>query len=184
FVAAHDGFTLADVVAYSRKHNEANGEANRDGEHDNNSWNNGVEGPTDDPAILAARAADMRALLATLFASRGTIMLTAGDEFGRSQGGNNNAYAQDNETTWLDWENRDRVLEAYVAELAALRERLPLLSDPRFLTGAGDPPDVVWLAPSGAPMTPADWEGEAADTLAMVLGAPEKRVAVLVNRSR
>src|SRR5690606_1970207 len=101
FVAAHDGFTLADVVAYSRKHNEANGEANRDGEHDNNSWNNGVEGPTDDPAILAARAADMRALLATLFASRGTIMLTAGDEFGRSQGGNNNAYAQDNETTWL-----------------------------------------------------------------------------------
>lgn len=184
FVAAHDGFTLADVVAYSRKHNEANGEANRDGEHDNNSWNNGVEGPTDDPAILAARAADMRALLATLFASRGTIMLTAGDEFGRSQGGNNNAYAQDNETTWLDWENRDRDLETYVAELAALRERLPLLSDPRFLTGAGDPPDVAWLAPSGAAMTPADWEGETADTLAMVLGAPEKRVAVLVNRSR
>ncbi len=183
FVAAHDGMTLADLVAFSHKHNEANGEANHDGEHDNHSWNHGHEGPTDDPAIRAARAADIRALLGTLFASRGTIMLTAGDEFGRSQAGNNNAYAQDNAITWLDWQNRDRALEAHVADLAGLRARLPLLSDPRFLTGSGDPPDVVWLVPGGRPMTPAEWEGEVADTLAMVLASPEKRVAVLINRS-
>ncbi|TIU36674.1 MAG: glycogen debranching enzyme GlgX, partial [Mesorhizobium sp.] len=96
FIAAHDGMTLADIVAYERKHNEANGEQNRDGHNDNLSWNNGAEGETDDEAISLARSNDRRALLATLFASRGTIMLTAGDEFGRTQKGNNNAYAQDN----------------------------------------------------------------------------------------
>ncbi len=103
FLAAHDGFTLADTVAYQTKHNEANGEGNRDGHNENCSWNNGVEGPSDDPVVAAARAADLRALLATLFASTGTIMLTAGDEFGRSQQGNNNAYAQDNAIGWIDW---------------------------------------------------------------------------------
>jgi glycogen debranching enzyme len=184
FVAAHDGMTLADLVAYARKHNEANGEANRDGEHDDHSWNHGHEGLTDAAAIRAARDADIRALLGTLFASRGTIMLTAGDEFGRSQRGNNNAYSQDNEITWLDWENRDRALEHNFAALSALRARLPLLSDPRFLTGSGVPPDVAWLAPAGHPMTPAEWEDEHADALAMVLGSETKRVAVLVNRSR
>jgi glycogen debranching enzyme len=184
FVAAHDGTTLADLVAYAGKHNDANGEGNRDGEHDNHSWNHGHEGPSDNPAVRAARDADIRALLGTLFASRGTIMLTAGDEFGRTQGGNNNAYAQDNDITWLDWENRDRALEEHVADLAALRFRLPILSDPRFLTGRGDPPDVVWLAPAGHPMTPAAWEGDEAETLAMVLGAETKRVAVLINRTR
>jgi glycogen operon protein len=184
FVAAHDGFTLADLVSYSRKHNEANGEANRDGDNGNHAWNHGHEGPTDDPAIRAARRADVRAMLATLFASRGTIMLTAGDEFGRSQGGNNNAYCQDNETTWLDWEGRDRDLEDHVAALAALRARQPLLSDPRFLTGRGDPPDVAWLLPSGAAMTPADWEAERADCLAMVLAGDKARVAVLINRTQ
>ncbi len=130
FVAAHDGFTLADLVSYDEKHNEANGEANRDGNGTNHSWNNGVEGPSDDPAIRAARARDVRALLASLFASRGSIMLTAGDEFGRSQHGNNNAYAQDNETTWLDWRGRDRDLEAFTAALAAFRRAHPALADP------------------------------------------------------
>ena len=103
FIAAHDGMTLADVVAYERKHNEANGEANRDGHNENLSWNNGAEGETGDAKIIEARRRDVKALLSTLFASRGTVMLTAGDEFGRSQKGNNNAYAQDNEITWLDW---------------------------------------------------------------------------------
>ena len=109
FIAAHDGMTLADICAYERKHNEANGEQNRDGHDENFSWNNGVEGETANTEVTAQRERDVRALLATLFASRGTIMLTAGDEFGRTQKGNNNAYAQDNELTWLDWAGRDRV---------------------------------------------------------------------------
>ena len=121
FLAAHDGFTLADTVAYVERHNDANGEGNRDGHGDNLSWNGGVEGATDDAAIVARRARDVRALLATLFASRGTVMLTAGDEFGRSQGGNNNAYAQDNAIGWVDWVQRDRDLEAFVAALAEFR---------------------------------------------------------------
>lgn len=121
FLAAHDGFTLADTVAYVERHNHANGEGNRDGHGDNLSWNGGVEGATDDAAIVARRARDVRALLATLFASRGTVMLTAGDEFGRSQGGNNNAYAQDNAIGWVDWVQRDRDLEAFVAALAEFR---------------------------------------------------------------
>ncbi len=176
FVAAHDGFALADVTAYAAKHNEQNGEGNRDGHNDNASWNNGAEGPTDDPAIRAARRADAVALLATLFASRGTIQLTAGDEFGRSQQGNNNAYAQDNVLTWLDWPGRDRELEAFVASLAAVRRRHAVLRDPRFLTDA----DVAWLAPSGQPMWERDWNDPAAPGMAMRLDG----VAVLFNRSR
>jgi len=121
FIAAHDGFSLADLVAYERKHNEANGEKNRDGHNENFSWNNGVEGQPADTKIVAARRRDVRALLATLFASRGAIMLTAGDEFGRTQKGNNNAYCQDNETTWLDWRGRDRELETFVGSLAEMR---------------------------------------------------------------
>jgi glycogen operon protein len=184
FIAAHDGFTLADLVAHREKHNMANGEGNRDGHGENLSWNNGAEGATDDPAVLAARGRDLRALLATLFASRGTIMLTAGDEFGRSQNGNNNAYAQDNPTTWLDWEGRDRALEDHCAHLAALRRAIPALSDPRLLTGEGAEPDVAWLTPQGAPMTPADWESPEAGALAMVLARPgEGRIAVLFNRT-
>ena len=139
----------------------ANGEHNRDGHGENHSWNNGVEGPTDDPAVLAERRRDLKALLATLFASRGTIMLTAGDEFGRTQGGNNNAYAQDNPITWLDWEDRDRDLEAHAAALAALRRAHPALADPTLLTGAPGPdgiPDVAWLTPGGTAKTVADWE--------------------------
>ncbi len=138
FLAAHDGFTLADLVSYAERHNHANGEDNRDGHGDNLSWNNGVEGPSDDPAIRQRRRDDLRALLATLFASRGTIMLTAGDEFGRTQQGNNNAYAQDNAIGWVDWQNRDRDLEDFVAALAAFRaaNRLDAVAPTPTPTGA------------------------------------------------
>ncbi len=150
FVAAHDGFTLRDSVSYAGRHNWANGEDNRDGQAENYAWNNGVEGPSDDPAVVAARDADVRALLGTLFASTGTIMLTAGDEFGRTQQGNNNAYAQDNPMTWLDWEGRDRALEDHVAALAAWRaERAGWFV--RF------PEHGAWLGANGM-MELADWE--------------------------
>ena len=182
FIAAHDGFALADLVAYEHKHNAANGEDNRDGHNENLSWNNGVEGATDDPVIRAARRRDLRALLGTLFASRGTIMLTAGDEFGRTQGGNNNAYAQDNPMTWLDWTGRDTELEAWVAELAALRRAHPELAGPDLLTGATGADgvaDVAWLAPTGAPMAEGDWNAPDASAFAMLLAG---RLAVLFNR--
>jgi glycogen operon protein len=187
FIAAHDGLTLADLVAYRHKHNHANGEGNRDGHEPNHSWNNGVEGPTDDPAVDAARTRDVRALLATLFASRGTIMLTAGDEFGRTQGGNNNAYSQDNPTTWLDWAGRDTGLEAFTAGLAALRRAEPQLGDPALLTGrtgAHGLPDVEWLTVRGVPKTVRDWEAARASAFAMVLArGGDGRLAVLFNRS-
>ncbi len=187
FIAAHDGFSLADLVAYRHRHNEANGELNHDGHGDNLSWNHGVEGPTDDPAVLAERARDLRALLATLFATRGTIMLTAGDEFGRTQSGNNNAYAQDNPITWLDWQGRDRELEAFCAGLAALRRARPALADPTLLSGAPGPdgiPDVAWLTPGGSAKTAEDWESARGPALAMVLGrGGDGRLAVLFNRS-
>ncbi|PLP59657.1 glycogen debranching enzyme GlgX [Mesorhizobium loti] len=189
FIAAHDGMTLADLVRYEKKHNQANGEANRDGHDENLSWNFGVEGESAEPRIAARRAGDQRALLATLFASRGTIMLTAGDEFGRSQRGNNNAYAQDNDLTWLDWATRDRALEDHVAALSALRRRLPALRDTAFLTGKrsdGDGlPDVVWMTETGLPMDEAAWNDPGRHRLAMVLGsAGEGRLAVLVNGDR
>ncbi|TPN83154.1 glycogen debranching protein GlgX [Mesorhizobium sp. CU2] len=189
FIAAHDGMTLADIVAYERKHNAANGEQNRDGHNDNLSWNNGVEGETGDTAIVKARSNDLRALLATLFASRGTVMLTAGDEFGRTQQGNNNAYAQDNAITWLDWTGRDRALETYTSALSALRRAFPALTDTRFLTGkppqGSDIPDVAWLAETGAPLSEADWNDPARHRLVMLLGDGEgDRLAVLVNGDR
>src|SRR6185312_8882006 len=136
YLASHDGFTLADLVSYEQRHNEANGEANRDGQVENYSWNNGAEGPSGDPEIQARRGQDLRALLTTLFASRGTIMLTAGDEFGRTQKGNNNAYAQDNAISWLDWSKRDGALENFVARLAAFRASCPKLRDQSFLENA------------------------------------------------
>ncbi|ODS94164.1 MAG: glycogen debranching enzyme GlgX [Erythrobacter sp. SCN 62-14] len=148
FLAAHDGFTLADTVAYEHRRNYANGEDNRDGHGQNHSWNCGVEGPSDDPAVIARRAADMRAMLATLFASTGTIMLTAGDEMGRSQGGNNNAYCQ---FMPLDWAACDTALEDFVAQLSAQRARA-LASFTRFPDGGR------WLSLAGAPMTPGEWE--------------------------
>lgn len=156
FLAAHDGFTLADTVAYQNRQNHANGEDNRDGHGENFSWNNGVEGPSSDPAIVAARAADLRALLATLFASTGTIMLTAGDEFGRSQHGNNNAYAQDNAAFWIGWESRDTALEDYVAELARRRG-----AHGSWAARFPEPGD--WRRPDFRPMTTEDWQSTASD---------------------
>ncbi|TPM37533.1 glycogen debranching protein GlgX [Mesorhizobium sp. B2-3-4] len=188
FIAAHDGMTLADIVAYERKHNAANGEQNRDGHNDNLSWNNGVEGEVDDAAIAKARFEDQRSLLATLFASRGTIMLTAGDEFGRTQQGNNNAYAQDNALTWLDWAGRDQALERYASALAALRRAVPALSETRFLTGqpvdGAGIPDVSWLTETGALLGEADWNDPARHRLVMLLGNAGSRLAVMFNGDR
>ncbi|RUW93502.1 glycogen debranching protein GlgX [Mesorhizobium sp. M7A.F.Ca.US.010.02.1.1] len=191
FIAAHDGMTLADIVRYERKHNEANGEQNRDGHNENLSWNNGVEGDADDPAVPTARLNDQRALLATLFASRGTIMLTAGDEFGRTQQGNNNAYAQDNEITWLVWAGRDQALERYTVELSRLRRSMPALFDTSFLTGqpqAGSgTPDVAWLTETGTPLDGQGWQDPQQHRLVMILGGAsddERRLAVLVNGDR
>ncbi len=165
FVTAHDGFTLNDLVSYNEKHNKANGEDNRDGHANNLSWNFGVEGPTDDEAILAARERQKRNYLATLLLSQGTPMLLAGDEFGRSQDGNNNAYCQDNETNWIDWEGidvRGRSLLEFVRKLIALRNTFPLLRRSRFFTAEYNEDlgvkDTTWLTPSGAEMTPKDWE--------------------------
>lgn len=155
FVAAHDGFTLADTVAFAERHNHANGEQNRDGHAHEISWNNGVEGACDDPSVTERRRADQSALLATLFASRGTIMLTAGDEFGRSQGGNNNAYAQDNATTWLDWHARDRQLEDFVADLSRRRRTLAALADPTIRH------DARWRRLDDGAMQQGDWDGSA-----------------------
>lgn len=184
FAAAHDGFTLADLVAYRHRRNEANGEDNRDGHSENFSWNNGVEGPSSDPAVAAARRADARALFATLFATRGTLLLAAGDEFGRSQQGNNNAYAQANALTWLDWANRDRELEDFVAALSAFRAAHPALATTEFLDGSGeDAPDVKWFNPAGLAMTEEDWRDGQGNFLGMALLKGDDRVAAVFNRA-
>jgi len=172
FVAAHDGFALADVVAYADRHNEANGENNRDGHAGEVAWNNGVEGLSDDAAIVARRDADVRALLATLFAARGTPMITAGDEFGRTQKGNNNAYCQD-ELSWLDWEGRDLALEEYVAALSAFRRAGPL-ADQRWLDAAD------WRDLADRPMTPDRWA--AADGFVLRLPDPARTTETLILR--
>ncbi|MEO5587793.1 MAG: glycogen debranching protein GlgX [Novosphingobium sp.] len=151
FLAAHDGFTLADTVAYAERHNEANGEQNRDGHGENFSWNNGVEGPSADTAVNNRRAMDLRALLGTLFASTGTILLTAGDEFGRTQGGNNNAYAQDNPTAWIDWQSRDLSLEDCAADWGIWRVRRDGLN-------AQFPADAQWLDLLGCEMRTDRWK--------------------------
>lgn len=160
FLASHDGFTLQDVVSYRKKHNEANGEGNRDGHHDESSDNLGVEGQADDPAVAAARARRKRAMLATLFLAQGTPMLLAGDELGQSQQGNNNAYAQDNALTWLDWSGTGTELQGFVAELSAIRRTFPALRQQGFLHGrpASDGvPDIQWRRPDGREPEPADW---------------------------
>ncbi|MAX14211.1 MAG: glycogen debranching enzyme, partial [Sphingobium sp.] len=150
---------------------------NRDGHGDNFTWNNGVEGASDDPPIRAARQRDVMALLATLFCSRGTIMLSAGDEFGRSQQGNNNAYAQDNAISWIDWANRDTVLEAHAFALAALRAGEPDLHGIAALTDA----DVEWLDEAGNPLTVAQWEDP--DRRRIVLRYRQSGLAICVNGS-
>lgn len=160
YIACHDGFTLADVVAYTRPRNEANGEGGRDGERHNHSFNCGVEGPTDDPAVLAFRRRQQKNLLATLLLAQGVPMLLAGDEFGRTQQGNNNAYAQDNGISWVDWSlaDRNRDLLDWTRQLVRLRRRHRSLRRTRFLTGrseAASPPDIEWFGPDGRP---PDWD--------------------------
>ncbi len=161
FVTAHDGFTMADLVAYDQKHNEANGEDNRDGESYNRSWNHGVEGPTDDPAINAARARDQRNLLATLFLSQGVPMLLGGDEIGRTQLGNNNGYAQDSEISWFDWEHADNDLLDFVRRLIAFRHDHPAFRRRRWFHNRpihGDEAhEIEWFAPDGTRMADDNW---------------------------
>jgi isoamylase len=176
FITAHDGFTLHDLVSCNHKHNEANGEDNRDGHDHNLSANYGVEGPTDDPSILEVRWRQMRNMLATLLFSQGTPMLLAGDEFGRTQHGNNNAYAQDSEIGWVGWESLSdggRSLCDFTRRLLALRVSKPVLRRRRFLTGAYneelDVKDVTWLTPTGEEMTPEQWNDPHARALGVLL---------------
>lgn len=164
FVTVHDGFTLNDLVSYNEKHNETNGEGNNDGSNNNHSWNCGVEGPTNDPAIRSLRLQQMRNMLATLLLSQGTPMMLAGDEFARTQKGNNNAYCQDNEISWVDWKLADehKDLVAFVRRLTAVRHTYPVLHRSRFLTGETNPllgvKDVTWIHPSSEEMTQQNWD--------------------------
>ncbi|OBK85588.1 glycogen debranching enzyme GlgX [Mycolicibacter heraklionensis] len=167
FVTCHDGFTLADLVSYNEKHNEANGEDNRDGESHNRSWNCGVEGPTDDPAILALRAHQARNIMATLLISQGTPMILHGDEMGRSQRGNNNVYCQDSELSWMDWTLAERNADqlAFTRAMTALRAAHPVFRRRRFfegrpICGGDEVRDIAWLTPAGDEMTQQDWGSE------------------------
>jgi glycogen operon protein len=184
YVTAHDGFTLADLVSHSAKHNHANGEHNRDGTDDNISWNNGAEGRSDDQDIQARRQSDIRALLATLLLARGTPMLSMGDEAGRSQGGNNNAYAQDNALSWFDWSRLDFGLRDFTARLVKARLSHPALHDIAPLTGVPQPdglPDVAWLRPDAGPMDHAAWHDAERRTLVALLHADGDRCLIALN---
>jgi glycogen operon protein len=175
FVTAHDGFTLADLVSYNDKHNEANGEDNNDGESHNRSWNCGVEGPTDDPEVRALRRRQQRNFLATLFLSQGVPMILGGDEMGRTQGGNNNAYCQDNEISWFDWSLKDENadLVALTARLAAFRREHPVFHRRRWFQGrpihGTDVTDIGWFAPDGTDMTEEDWDSGFAKSVGLFL---------------
>jgi glycogen operon protein len=175
FIGAHDGFTLHDLVSYNEKHNEANLDTNRDGENNNLSWNCGAEGPATDPAIVELRERQKRNLLATLLLSQGVPMLLAGDEFGRSQGGNNNAYCQDNELSWIRWDEpqANGKLLAFVRQLIAFRRRHPLFRSRRFFQGRPTPhcevKDIIWLNPSGAELDHAQWHDASARCLGLYL---------------
>ena len=179
FITAHDGFTLADVVSYAHKHNEANNENNRDGNDDNASANwgpdGGVEGPTDDEAIIETRGRVARAMMATMLLSQGTPMITAGDEWGRSQQGNNNAYCQDNALSWLNWDDAanpsNAPMRRVVSRLLALRRQLPVLTENRFVHGRSRPapglPDIAWFGPDGNELTSEQWANHEDRTLAL-----------------
>jgi glycogen operon protein len=173
FVTAHDGFTLHDLVSYNQKHNEANGEDNRDGTDNNRSWNCGAEGPTQDPEINALRARQKRNLLATLFLSQGVPMMLAGDAIGHSQLGNNNAYCQDNNISWIDWEQADTELLEFVQSLIRLRKRHPVFRRRNFFQGraiqGAEIQDIRWLLPDGREMTNEEWTRESAHCLGVFL---------------
>lgn len=173
FITAHDGFTLRDLVSYNQKHNEANGEDNKDGEDHNRSWNCGAEGKTDEPEILKLRSRQSRNFLTTLFLSQGVPMLLYGDEAGRSQNGNNNAYCQDNEISWFSWENKDRDLLTFTQKLINIRKTHPVFCRRRWLKGVmvgdGNIKDIDWFLPDGREMTDENWNHDFAKSLAVFL---------------
>jgi glycogen operon protein len=180
FITAHDGFTLADLVSYNDKHNEANLEGGADGTDDNRSWNCGAEGPTDDPEVLALRDRQMRNFLTTLFLSQGVPMLVGGDEIARTQGGNNNAYCQDNEISWIDWrlDGRKERLQEFTRSLIRLRQEHPVFRRTSFLAGDAAPsdlPDVWWFRSDGRKMTRRDWQGAAGLRLGVFLNGASLR---------
>ncbi len=175
FLTAHDGFTLNDLVSYNEKHNDANGEDNKDGTSNNLSWNSGVEGPTDDAEIIELRERQKRNMLATLLLSQGLPMILAGDEFGRTQDGNNNAYCQDNDISWVNWEHDEagKTLMRFVTKLTRVRREFPILRRERFLTGSYNEElqirELTWISPSGAEMEPSDWEDGVAKCMGLIL---------------
>jgi glycogen operon protein len=176
FVIAHDGFTLRDLVSYNDKHNEANGEDNNDGESHNRSWNCGVEGPTDDPEINALRAQQERNFLTTLLLSQGVPMICHGDELGRTQGGNNNGYCQDNEITWVNWDDADQELLDFACKVSTLRAEHPVFRRRRFFNGrpvrqrgSAGVPDISWFRPDGSEMNDEDWDSGFGKSVAVYL---------------
>jgi len=171
FVTAHDGFTLRDLVSYNQKHNEANGEGNADGESHNRSWNCGAEGESDDPVVLKLRAQQQRNLLATLFLSQGVPMLSMGDELGRTQRGNNNAYCQDNEISWVNWSEIDEALLEFTRRLIAFRRAHPIFRRRRWFQGRPirGAVDIAWFKPNGEPMSDRDWVSRHARALGVYL---------------
>jgi glycogen operon protein len=184
FVTAHDGFTLNDLVSYNDKHNEANGEDNKDGHSDNRSWNCGAEGPTDDPGIQRLRERQIRNFLGTLLLSQGTPMILAGDEFGRTQHGNNNAYCQDNEIGWVDWQigDRGKRLIEFTEKLTALRQKYPMLRHNRFLKGTYNEElkvkDVTWLNANGSEMEPEHWADDKMQCFGMMLNGLSQQTGI------
>ncbi|MGZ5432624.1 MAG: glycogen debranching protein GlgX, partial [Thermoanaerobaculia bacterium] len=192
FITAHDGFTLRDLVSYNDKHNEANQEGNRDGADDNRSWNCGHEGPTDDPRVNTLRARQQRNLLTTLFLSQGVPMLLGGDEFGRTQHGNNNAYCQDNELSWFDWDNMDDGLHAFVARVIQFRREHPVFQRRRWFHGrhvrGTGVSDIGWFKPDGEEMSDQDWQVGFARTVGVFLNGkaiptPDSRGEPIVDHS-
>jgi len=191
FVTAHDGFTLQDLVSYDHKRNEDNGEDNRDGSDDNRSWNCGVEGPSDDPDVMALRLRQQRNFLATVLLSQGVPMLTAGDELGRTQQGNNNPHCQDNEISWVNWHEANKDLLAFVRILTGLRRDHPVFRRRRFFRGTPRDDgmlDIAWFAPSGKQMTEDDWNAAGSKSVAVFLNGdaitePDRRGQHMVDDS-
>jgi isoamylase len=186
FITAHDGFTLADLYAYNEKHNEANGEDSRDGHDDNRSWNCGVEGPSDDPEVLELRDRMRRFAMTTMIVAQGVPMILMGDENGRTQNGNNNAYCQDNELAWMAWspDPRQEEFRAYVAGALALRRELGVLAAPHWIRGEplreGGLPGVRWLRPDGIAMTEAEWTDGNVRALSVALSSIDGSGALLL----
>jgi glycogen operon protein len=188
YVTSHDGFTLRDLVSYAQRHNFANGENNRDGHTDNHSDNFGIEGETEDPLILQRRARVQRALLASVLLAQGTPMLGAGSELGHTQRGNNNAYCQDNDLSWLDWSQADESLREFCTTLVRLRQTLrPLGARWYREVGNGEPAELQWLRPQGTPLTEEDWHDGAERALCVIVddhrraAAARRRFALLFN---